>query len=258
MRSRLEEIRTRFLLVLRLVPLLRAFNRFVRSFAAASHRAEFLCDWGGFRHPPEWFDHLIEQYWRWTYTRNPMSWERGVFATLAMPEGSRVLDLCCGGGFFSYHFYSRRASLIVAVDFDPRAISHAQRNFATANIEFLCADIRTGMPKGPFDAIVWNAAIEHFTQDEISALLATIKSRLTPIGILTGYTIVEKEGGKAHPDHEYEFKSGGDLADLLRPFFANVAVLSTKWRDQLEERENLYFFASQTTPLPFEGLKSYG
>jgi SAM-dependent methyltransferase len=257
MKSRLEEIGIRLLLIARLVPLVRAFNRFVRFIAFGSHRLEFLCDWGGYRHPPEWFDHFFDQYWRWKYTRNPMSWERGVFATLAMPEAGRVLDLCCGGGFFSYHFYSRRASSIVAVDFDPKAINHAQRNFAAPNVEFVCADIREAMPSGPFDTIVWNAAIEHFTQDEISALLTAIRSRLAPNGILTGYTIVEKDDGKAHPDHEYEFKSDRDLAELLRPFFPNVSVISTKWRDQLEERENLYFFASQAAPLPFEGLRSF-
>lgn len=107
------------------------------------------------------------------------------------------------------------------------------------------------MPAGPFDTIVWNAAIEHFTQSEITALLTAIKVRLAPNGVLTGYTLVEKESGKSHPDHEYEFKSQQDLADLLRPFFANVRVFSTKWRDQLEERENLYFFASDEKKLPF-------
>ncbi|HEY1506240.1 MAG TPA: class I SAM-dependent methyltransferase [Stellaceae bacterium] len=180
-----------------------------------------------------------------------MSWERGVFASLVMPDGCRVLDLCCGGGFFGYHFYSSRASSVVAVDFDPRAIAHARRNFTAPNVEFLCADIRSDMPNGPFDTIVWNAAIEHFTQAEITSLLIAIKARLSPNGILTGYTLVEKESGKAHPDHEYEFKSKQDLSDLLQPFFVNVAVLNTKWRDQLEERENLYFFASDRKNLPF-------
>jgi SAM-dependent methyltransferase len=250
-RSHLENTGIRFLLALRLVPLVRALNRFLRYFAAATHRVEFLCDWGGLRDPPEWFDHLLDQYWRWRYTRNPMSWERGIFAALVMPEGCRILDLCCGGGFFSYHFYSSRAATIVAVDFDPQAIAHARRNWKARNIEFLCADIRTDMPIGPFDTIVWNAAIEHFTLSEIIALLTAIKARLAPNGVLTGYTLVEKESGKSHPDHEYEFKSQHDLEDLLRPFFVNVTVLDTKWRDQLEERENLYFFASDRKKLPF-------
>jgi SAM-dependent methyltransferase len=233
-RSTLEDIIIRFLLALKLVPLVRALNRGVRRFAAATHRLEFLCDWGGLCHPPEWFDHLLDQYWRWRYTRNPMSWERGIFAALVMPEGCRVLDLCCGGGFFSYHFYSRRASSVIGVDFDPRAISHARRQFALSNVEFRCADIRNDMPNGPFDTIVWNAAIEHFTEGEITALLTAIKVRLAPNGALTGYTLVEKESGKSHPDHEYEFKSKQDLVDLLRPFFANVTVFNGETKSRSE------------------------
>ena len=250
-RSRLEDIAIRLLLALRLVPLVRVVNRCVRRIATATHRIEFLCDWGGFCAPPEWFDHLLDQYWRWRYTRNPMSWERGIFAALVMPQGCRVLDLCCGGGFFSYHFYSSRASSVVAVDFDRKAIAHAVRHFAVSNVEFRCADIRHDMPDGLFDTIVWNAAIEHFTQEEITSLLTAIKVRLVPDGVLTGYTLVEKESGKSHPDHEYEFKSKQDLADLLHPFFSNVAVFVTQWRDQIEERENLYFFASDRASLPF-------
>jgi len=39
-------------------------------------------------------------------------------------------------------------------------------------------------------------------------------------------------------------QSQQELTDSLRPYFANVVILSTTSRDQLEERENVYFFAS--------------
>jgi len=232
-----------------LEPVIRLANRCLRRLTATGHKLEYLMDWGGARKPPEWFDHLTDQYWKWRHTRNPMSWERGVFAALAIPQGCRLLDLCCGGGFFDYHFYSSRASQIVAVDFDLKAIAHAEEHFKAPNIQFVCADIRTHMPLGDFDTIIWNAAIEHFTQAEIASLLQMVRARMRRGGILTGYTIVERDTGKAHPDHEYEFKSKDDLAAVLRPFFSNVTILETKWKDQFEERENLYFFASDG-PLP--------
>lgn len=241
----------KLILALRLEAAIRAINRSLRWAAARGHRLEYLFDWGGFRAPPEWFDHLTDQYWRWHFTRNPMSWERGVFAALAMPQGSRVLDLCCGGGFIAYHFYSGRASSVLAVDFDPKAITHAQRNFKAPNLEFRCADIRTDMPPGSFDTIVWNAAIEHFTEVEIATLLSAIKQRLAVGGILAGYTIAEQATGKSHPDHEYEFKSKQDLSDILRPYFSNVLIFDTHWGDIYEERDNLYFYASEA-PLPFD------
>ena len=239
------------ILALHLESTVRGFNRLMRRAAARSHHLEFLLDWGGYRKPPEWFDHLTDQYWRWHVTRNPMSWERGVFATLAMPQGGRVLDLCCGGGFIPYHFYAGRAAAVLAVDFDPAAIAHAQKNFQAPNLEFRCADIRSAMPAGPFDTIVWNAAIEHFTDVEITALLSAIKQRLCSTGILAGYTIVERADGKSHPDHEYEFTSKEDLARVLRPYFKHVTVFETRWQDMFEERRNLYFYASDA-PVPFD------
>jgi hypothetical protein len=58
-------------------------------------------------------------------------------------------------------------------------------------------------------------------------------------GTLSGYTIVESPAGKSLSHHEYEYKSKKDLAAWL---FGNVLVFEK--RDQLEERRNLYFFAS--------------
>ena len=228
----------------------KAINGGLRCLSAAGHWLQFQIEWRYSPHPPEWFDHLIEQHWRWHVTRNPMTWERGVFGAFAMKQGSRVLDLCCGGGFVSYHFYSSRASKIIAVDFDPLATQHAKRNFKAPNLEFRCADIRTGMPEGSFDNVFWDAAIEHFTEAEIAEILTQIKQRLGSSGILSGYTIVERDE-KSHPDHEYEFKSKSDLAQILTKHFANIRVFETQWSDQLEARHNLYFYASDG-PLPFD------
>ena len=108
-----------------------------------------------------------------------------------------------------------------------------------------------GVDEGTFDNVVWDAAIEHFTQQEMADILRQIKSRLAPGGIMTGYTIVEKPDGKSHIDHEYEFKSQSDLKQLLVGHFANVRVFETAWKDKYESRRNLYFFASDGA-LPFD------
>ncbi len=233
-----------------LLPALKAVNHSLRRICAAGHKLQFEAEWTEGR-PPEWFDHLVDQHWRWYATRNPISWERGVFGRLGLPPGGRVLDLCCGGGFFAYHFYSNQSGKGVAVDFDPNAITHAQRYFPAPNVEFRCADIRSAMPEGPFDTVVWNAAIEHFTETEITAILQNIKARLGTQGMLYGYTIVEKADGKSHVDHEYEFKSKDDLARILKPHFANVMVFETETKDNYEERRNLYFYAADGA-LPFD------
>ena len=74
-----------------------------------------------------------------------------------------------------------------------------------------------------------------------------LKRRLLPGGILSGYTLVEKDDGLPHlAHHEIEFSGMADLKALLTPYFANVRVFETRHPD----RHNLYFWASDGV-LPF-------
>lgn len=75
-------------------------------------------------------------------------------------------------------------------------------------------------------------------------------------GILSGYTIVEKTTGKQLKQHEYEFKDMEDLYCFFKPYFENIYVFETIYK----ERHNLYFYASDG-PVPFgenwvHGLRS--
>ena len=102
------------------------------------------------------------------------------------------------------------------------------------------------MPDGVFDNIVWDAAIEHFTPDEIDAIMKNIKTRLPPSGILSGHTVVENKEAEKFSYHEYEFKNKEDLRAFLTPHFRNVLVFETIY----PERHNLYFWASDGA-IPF-------
>lgn len=187
-------------------------------------------------------------YYSWFHSRESFPVERGVFSSLAITRNSRVLELCCGDGFNTHHFYSLRASHVVAIDFDDEAIRWARRNYRASNVIFQTGDIRFDLPDTLFDNIVWDAAIEHFTETEIMDLMSKIKSILVPDGTLSGYTIVEpSHGGKHLHQHEYEFHSKEDLARFFSPFFKNVQVIETVF----PLRTNLYFFASDGL-LPFE------
>jgi 2-polyprenyl-3-methyl-5-hydroxy-6-metoxy-1,4-benzoquinol methylase len=238
---------------IRLIPvgLVKSLNHGLRAVTARSHWFQQELQWRIAKHPPEWYDHFCDQHWRWAVSRNPMSWERGIIGLLGMRPGARVLDLCCGGGFFANRFFSIRASQVTSVDFDPQAIRHAKKNFRAPNVEYLCADIRTGMPQGTFDNVAWDAAIEHFTETEMAQIITNIKKRLTPEGVLNGYTIIERPGFKGHDDHEHEFANREELATLLKQYFKNVLILSTGYQDQFEQRDNLYFFASDGA-VPFD------
>jgi SAM-dependent methyltransferase len=169
-----------------------------------------------------------------------------VFGSMCL-RGGDVLELCCGDGFNARNFYSLKSRQVIACDFDPLAIRAARRKNAAPNVTFLLADIRTAMPEGQFETVVWDASIEHFTSAEIQQIMAAIKRRMAPTGILTGNTIVARDdGAKQLSHHEYEFKDRSDLLRFLAPHFRNAAVFDTLW----PTRHSLYFWASDG-PLPF-------
>jgi SAM-dependent methyltransferase len=235
-----------------LVSVAKGASRASRALASGVHKFQFLVEWGVDN--PEYFDHYIDQYYWWRKSRNSLPWERGVysgFALQATTEGSRkptVLELCCGDGFMAYHFYSVVADSVVGIDFDPKAIKFAERNARATNIRYVLGDIRTDIPEGQFDNIVWDAAIEHFTEEETQTLMSTISARLKPTGILSGYTIVEDHAGHKHlHQHEYEFHDKADLARFLTPHFKHVQVFETTFPN----RTNLYFYATNDR-LPFD------
>ena len=123
--------------------------------------------WGGLHPPPEWFDHRADLY-RWSELRNPLWVERGVFSREVMLGGCRVLDLCCGDGFYPYHFYVKIASQVDAVDRDPTALAHARRWHSHPRISYVQLDVVTDdFPEIDYDVITWDGAIEHFSTDQI-------------------------------------------------------------------------------------------
>lgn len=228
-----------------LVSAIRWINLFVRKISSQMHKVQAIIEWS--IDNPEYYDHYIDLHWQWKQNRASFPMERGVFSSLAL-NGGATLDLCCGDGFNSFYFYSLRSESVVGIDFDKQAIRWAKRNFAASNLNFIEGDIRTDIPEGPFDNIVWDAAVEHFTEIEIESLMKRIKAIQKPNGTLSGYTIVEpKHGGKHLHQHEYEFHDQQDLARFLTPYYKNVQVFSTSY----PMRTNLYFFASDGQ-LPFD------
>ncbi len=195
---------------------------------------------------PEHFDHHIDLFYQWLATRNPLWVERGVFGSLSLKGGS-VLELACGDGFNARNFYSLRSKRVVACDYDPKALETARTKNNAPNIEYVLADIRTQMPDGQFENIAWDAAIEHFSPDEIEAILNNIKSKLKSEGILSGYTIVESPDlENPFPHHKCKFSSKESLLRFLFPHFRNVTVFETIYPSV----HNLYFWASDGA-IPF-------
>jgi SAM-dependent methyltransferase len=232
-------------------PLLERLVRCEAALAAFWARAAFtrlkVVQWS-LAPQPEHFDHRIDLYSQWLQSRNPLWLERGIFSGLAIKSNVRLLELACGDGFSARNFFSIRCLDVVACDFDPLAIATARSCNNADNVSFILSDIRHDMPAGVFDNVVWDAAIEHFTPVEIDSILKNIRSRLAPDGVLSGYTIVERQDGmKSLSHHEYEFRDKNDLLRFLTPHFKNVTVFETIY----PSRHNLYFWASDGV-LPFD------
>jgi SAM-dependent methyltransferase len=220
-----------------------AFNRLLRKVSSLSHYVQFVLQWGA-RPVPGWFDHFLDIHYLWEKTRTPLSCERGILGLLAIREGARVLELCCGDGFNTFYFYSVRAAKIVAMDLDEDAIASARRNFAASNIEFVAGDIRRDMPNEQFDNIVWDASLEYFTADEIRMLMARVKARLRAGGgVLSGQVILQNIQA---PEHSHIFKSTEDLVRFFQPHFQNIHLIETRY----PLRHNVYFYVSDAA-LPF-------
>jgi SAM-dependent methyltransferase len=232
-----------------LKPLLLLISRIetaiTRAWVSAAYRRQMLVQW--YLPPePESFEHHIDLYYQWLATRDAMWVERGVFSLLAL-RGGDALEIACGDGFNARNFYSARSRRVVACDIDPAVIAFAKARNAAPNVEYLVQDVRNALPEGPFENVVWDAAIEHFTEAEIFDILVRLKARLVSGGLLSGYTIVEREDGQKHlTHHEHEFKSKEQLGQLLSRAFRNVLVFETV----SPTRHNLYFYASEGS-LPF-------
>jgi SAM-dependent methyltransferase len=216
-----------------------------KAWVKSSHKRLMGAQWG-LRPSPKWFDHSIDLYYQWPESGNALWLERGAFGSLAI-NGGRVLELACGDGFNARNFYARKAKSIIACDFDQAAIATARRKNRAPNVIYRVADIRTAMPEGEYDNVIWDTAIEQFTPDEICSIMEQIARRLGKNGVLSGHTILEKGDGTKHLHQKYEFESMEDLRRFLTPHFKNVRVFETVY----PERHNLYFWASNGT-VPFD------
>lgn len=220
-----------------------------RDLTSKAHQLKMSIDWG-VPDSPEWMNHFQDWFFQ-SLDRGATFWiERGIFARLSF--GSKkpdVLELCCGDGFNTKNFYSPYANSILALDFDIEAHKHAVKFNGGENIQYRLADIRSEIPNIDVDNVIWDAAIEHFDDNETTSIITSIKNCLERRhGTLAGYTLVERsDGKKSLHQHEREFRSKEDLHEMLSKFFPKVVVFETF----APQRHNLYFFATVNGELPF-------
>lgn len=199
----------------------------------------------------EWFDHRADLF-LWSETRNDYWTERGVYARASMKQGDRVLDMCCGDGFYSYHYYSTVAKHIDAIDIDEKSMQHAGKFHKTPNITYKLSNILTDpFPQGAYDVVIWDASVEHFDMPEIETVLGKCAKVLEASqGVLCGYTIIaRKDDGPKHGWHKHEFSDAEELKAVFGKFFPYVTTFESKSEladgdPNHTKRHNIYFKAS--------------
>jgi 2-polyprenyl-3-methyl-5-hydroxy-6-metoxy-1,4-benzoquinol methylase len=91
----------------------------------------------------------------------------------------RVLDIDCGDGHGAW-LLAERAAFVVGLDLDPAAVTHAERQYARANLRFLAASGMQIPLVGRFDVVVCLETLGHV--DNRDGLIREAKRLLKPPG----------------------------------------------------------------------------
>jgi len=146
-----------------------------------------------------------------------------------LPNAGTVLDIACGAGYGTAFISQHKPGLrVIGVDYDPRAIEHAQGLYRAPNLEFRRGDVvrwafEDGQTLGKYDAIVSFDTIEHIHHREI--VFMNFAEQLAADGAL----YLSTPCGHPHPvlnppweHHKIEY-SGAVLLNILRRFFDEVS-----------------------------------
>jgi SAM-dependent methyltransferase len=129
--------------------------------------------------------------WREEIVGDPRrEWEDELVALLE--EGSRVLELGCGGGTPETRRLAQRFAL-TGVDISPRQVERARA--AIPGAEFLCADFtELELPRGSFEAVCAFYVFNHVPRDLLESLLTRIHAWLVPGGrLLAAFGVSDME-----------------------------------------------------------------
>lgn len=92
--------------------------------------------------------------------------------------GERVLDLGCGYGAVAYSIASRAGAMVTGIDLSAENLAQARQRFTHPNLRFIEGDVRTDLPREPFDTIVMSNVLEHIEQRV--QFLRDVQERVAP------------------------------------------------------------------------------
>lgn len=202
---------------------------FLVGLLGALHRSQFRRGWRFCSNEPP---HFYNQRWNgfefvYGTSRNPYPFTRGFLASEVIQSGDQLLDIGCGDGFFTNTFCSSRCRHVDAIDVESSAIETAKQLNSALNINFYLLDaVRDPFPSDRYDIIVWDGAIGHFAESDLSIVLEKIMRALSPSGMFVGSESLGIEGS----DHLQYFEDEFALAALFKPYFKHVLIRTLEYR----------------------------
>jgi len=153
-------------------------------------------------HRPNWLLRLIR-----TYLVERTLWR--------VPKNDRVLDLCCGYGF--YFSINPRAH---GIDSDPVCIEYLRQRGISARQ----SDVLKGLPyeSGQFDYVIAHDVLEHFLYEDLETLLGHVYRVLRPGGVFLVFVPNRKGfdyGVRIGVGHRL-YVTGREVASLCRGMFS--------------------------------------
>lgn len=220
-----------------LFPLFHFFSRILVKFCAFNNYLLMKLDWGKNPHT-EWMDHDQDQFYNFVEKGSFFFLERGFFPrlyasnfffsdkefkNLKLNKNLNILDLCSGDSYISQKFFFDVSNAIISIDLDNAALQRGRKrlnknNYMCKNHHFYNLDIEKNKigdflkKKGiefKFDIVLFNAAIEHFKEDQLNFIFFSLKEVMKTKSFISTYTIVEDENNQKYlPDHHEMFFSG--------------------------------------------------
>lgn len=194
-------------------------ERILTQLLGLHYRSKFRRDWLWSQDAPHFFNHRIG-FFDFVYgdtSSGPYPYYRGFFVSELLRKDDKLLDIGCGDGFFTKRFYSKRCSVVNAIDIDAGAIDAARTMNAAPNISYSSLNaVEDRFPSDSYDVVVWDGALGHFAADTTHNMLDKIVHVLATNGVFAGS---ESLGHEGH-DHLQFFDSIDDLDALFAKHFA--------------------------------------
>ena len=108
--------------------------------------------------------------------------EREIVAMLERRRPSRVLELACGTGLCTRHIAPRVAH-VTAVDAAPEVIAINRGRVASANVDYVQADLFTFEPQSAYDLVFMGFWLSHVPHARFDAFWDIVRRALAPGGI---------------------------------------------------------------------------